>query len=57
MFTLDAVSMFTNIDTDAALSIICPCLHEKEKDVGHYHAEMLICALEIVTKKAIQYKS
>ena len=53
LFTADAVSMFTNIRTNAALSIIGPYLREKEKEFGHYHAETLIAALEIVMKNNI----
>ena len=51
LFTHYAKSMFTNINTDAALSIICSYLREKEKSFCHYHAEALIHVLEIVMGK------
>ena len=47
-FTADAVSMYTNINTNGALSVICPFLRDNEDRFGHYHAETLIRALEIV---------
>lgn len=53
VFTSDAVSMYTNIDTNAALSVICPYLRDNETEFGHYHAETLIRALEIVMNNNI----
>ena len=47
-FTSDAVNMYGNIRTDAALSVICPHLRQNERRYGHYHAPTLIRALEIV---------
>ena len=52
-FTNDAKSMFTNIETNAALSVICPYLRTMEKEFGHYNATILIQALEIVMKNNI----
>ena len=49
-FTNDAKSMFTNIETNAALSVICPYLRTMEKEFGHYNATILIQALEIVMR-------
>jgi len=53
IFTADAVSMYTNIDTNAALAVICPYLRLMEDEFDHYHAETLITALEIVMKNNI----
>ena len=53
LWTADAVSMYTNIDTHDALSTICPFLRENEKRYGHYHAETLISAIEIVMQNSI----
>ena len=53
LFTADAVSMYTNIDTDYALSILCPYLIEKEDEFGHYDADFLIRAIEIVMRNNI----
>jgi len=47
-FTSDAVNMYGNINTDAALSVICAYLRQNERRYGHYHAPTLIRALEIV---------
>ncbi|KAL7538734.1 hypothetical protein ACHAXR_010424 [Thalassiosira sp. AJA248-18] len=47
VFAADAVSMYTNIDTNAALSVICPYLRDKEKEFGQYHAKTPIRDLEI----------
>jgi hypothetical protein len=48
-FTVDAVSMYTNIDTDHALTVISKYLrsHPHCHDVG---AEPIICALEIIMR-------
>ena len=53
LFTADAVQMYSYIDTDAALAVICPYLRSMEKEFGHYHAPTLIRALEIVMKNNI----
>ncbi|KAL7531342.1 hypothetical protein ACHAXR_003988, partial [Thalassiosira sp. AJA248-18] len=47
LFTADAKSMYTNIDTDVALDIIPKFLEENESQFG-YNTEALIAALEIV---------
>ena len=51
-FSADAVSMYTNIDTDGALSEICPFLRDNAHRFD-YHADTLIRALEIVMKNNI----
>ena len=51
--TADAVSMYTNIDTNAALSQLAPYLRANEKEFGHYHSSTLIRALELVMKNNI----
>jgi len=53
LFTADAVSMYTNINTNAALAVICAFIEENEEEFGHYHAATLITALEIVMTKGI----
>jgi len=45
--------MFTNIETNAALSVICPYLRKMEKEFDHYNATILIQALEIVMRNNI----
>ena len=52
LFTCDAESMYTNIDTENALHIIAKLLHnpETQKKYPHYHANTLIEALEIVMR-------
>ena len=40
--------MYTNIDTNKALALICPFLQENERHFGHYDATTLIRAIEIV---------
>ena len=51
--TADAVSMYTNINTNAALARICPYLEDNAKEFGHYHPPTLIRALEIVMQNNI----
>ena len=51
-FSADAVSMYTNINTNGALSVICPFLRDNEHKFD-YHAETLIKALEIVMQNNI----
>ena len=51
--TADAVSMYTNIDTDVALETISNFLRKKEQDFGHYHATTLVAALELEMKNNI----
>ena len=41
-------SMYTNIDTNKALSTMCPFLWENEEHFGHYNVTTLIEATEIV---------
>jgi len=53
LFTADDVSMYTNINTDAAMAVISTFVIEKQYDSPHYHAETLIRALEIVMRDNI----
>ena len=48
LVTADAVGMYTNINTQAAMAIIAPYLRDQEQYFDHYDAETLISALEIV---------
>ena len=55
LFTIDAKSMYTYIDTDVALLAIAEYLRDDEtnRQFSHYHDETLISALEIVMKNSI----
>jgi hypothetical protein len=48
-FTADAVSMYTNIDTDHALQVISKFLRESDHCID-VDAEPIICALEIIMR-------
>jgi len=48
LFTADAKSMYTNIDTGIALKIILEYLTKNEAKFGSYNTEALIAALHIV---------
>lgn len=51
-FTCDAKSMYTNIDTDAALDVINDYLRANTKEFS-YHAETLIAAMDLVFRNNI----
>ena len=53
LFTADTVSMYTNIDTNKALALICPFLRENKRLFGYYNATTLIRAIEIVMRNNI----
>ena len=53
LFTSDAVSMYTNIDTNEALASICPFLRHNESHYGHYDSRTLIRAIKLVMKNNI----
>ena len=55
LFTCDAESMYTNIDTEAALTVISAFMIDPEtiKEYTHYNAATLIAALEIVMRNNI----
>lgn len=55
IFTSDAVGMYQNINTDAAMLLISDYLHDKntQTQYPHYNAKALVAALEIVMRNNI----
>ena len=55
IFSADAVSMYTNIDTNTALASIAAYLRDDatKQEFGHYNAGLLIHALEIVMRRGV----
>ncbi len=54
LFTSDAISMYTNIKTNPALTSISKYIHTEEgKSVHHYNATALMEALEIVFRNSL----